>query len=180
LLDLGRIEAEVGLKLEMVSPADIVEEVTDNLQLQARQRGIELQVVPPSQNVPFISADRALLQQALHNLVDNAVDFNVQDGSIWVRYGIEGDQITFEVEDTGIGISPVDQQRLFEKFYRIERSGGDQGSGTGLGLAIVRSIAEQHGGSVWVESELGHGSIFYLSLPIRPSGKKIRSEKEQN
>jgi len=180
LLDLGRIEAEVGLKLEMVSPADIVEEVTDNLQLQARQRGIELQVVPPSQNVPFISADKALLQQALHNLVDNAVDFNVQDGKIWVRYSIAGDQITFEVEDTGIGISPVDQQRLFEKFYRIERSGGDQGSGTGLGLAIVRSIAEQHGGSVWVESELGHGSIFYLSLPIRPSGKKIRSEKDQN
>lgn len=170
LLDLGRIEAEVGLKLDMVSAADIVNEVVDNLQLQAKQRSIDLRVVAPSQNIPFISADKAFLQQALHNLVDNAIQFNNQGGEIWVRYGIEDEQIIFEVEDTGIGISPVDQQRLFEKFYRIESRDKEKQSGTGLGLAIVKSIAEQHGGKVWVESELGQGSVFYLSLPVQHSG----------
>lgn len=179
LLDLGRIEAEVGLKLDMVSAADIVNEVADNLQLQAKQRSIDLRVVAPSQNIPFISADKALLKQALHNLVDNAVQFNNQGGEIWVRYGIEGDQIIFEVEDTGIGISPVDQQRLFEKFYRIESRDKGKQSGTGLGLAIVKSIAEQHGGKVWVESELGQGSIFYLSLPVQHSGGPESRQKPE-
>ena len=167
LLDLGRIEAEVGLKLEMVSAPDIVSEVTEQLRLQARQREIELRVVTPSQNIPFISADRALLQQALHNLVDNAIRFNNQGGEIWVRYGLDADRILFEVEDTGIGISPVDQQRLFEKFYRVESRDKDKQAGTGLGLAIVKSIAEQHGGEVWVESELGQGSVFTLALPVQ-------------
>lgn len=174
LLDLGRIEAEVGLKLEMVSAADIVAEVTDNLQLQAKQREIELRVVPPNQNIPFISADQALLQQALYNLVDNAVTFNHQGGEVWVRYGMDEERITFEVEDTGIGISPVDQQRLFEKFYRVESRGNDTPSGTGLGLAIVKSIAEQHGGEVWVESELGQGSVFYLALPVRQAAERSK------
>ncbi len=171
LLDLGRIEAEVGLKLEMISASDIVSEVTENLQLQAEQKQIQMHVLMANQNVPFISADKALLEQALRNMVDNAIKFTSQGGEVWVRYGMEGDRIVFEVEDTGIGISPVDQQRLFEKFYRVESRGKEKEAGTGLGLAIVKSIAEQHAGEVWVESELGKGSTFYLSLPIQHGNK---------
>lgn len=177
LLDLGRIEAEVGLKLEMISASDIVSEVTDNLELRAEQKDIEMHVSTADQNVPFISADKALLQQALRNLVDNAVKFTSRGGEIWVRYHLEGDRILFEVEDTGIGISPVDQQYLFEKFYKVESRGKEEDRGTGLGLAIVKSIAEQHGGEVWVESELGKGSTFYLSLPIQ---HEILEEKHRN
>jgi signal transduction histidine kinase len=73
----------------------------------------------------------------------------------------------FEIQDTGIGIAPEDKARLFEKFYRGKAREARTRAGTGLGLAIVRSIAERHGGSVWVESEEGKGSTFYLQIPIR-------------
>lgn len=174
LLDLGRIEAEVGLKLDMISASDIIAEVTENLELQAKQKNIEVHVSAGDQNLPFISADKALLQQALRNLLDNAIKFTSQGGEIWVRYKAEGDHILFEIEDTGIGISPVDQQHLFEKFYKVESREKEEDRGTGLGLAIVKSIAERHGGRVWVESELGKGSTFYLSLPIQH--EKAREE----
>ncbi len=176
LLDLGRIEAEVGLKLDMVSAPDIVSEVTDLFKIRASQKKINLQVSSPNQTIPFISADKALLQQALRNLVDNAINFNQQGGDVWVRYKMEDGQMIFEVEDSGIGISPVDQQRLFEKFYRVESREKDKQAGTGLGLAIVKSIAERHGGNAWVESELGSGSTFYLAIPIRQPERKIRAD----
>jgi PAS domain S-box-containing protein len=173
LLDLGRIEAEVGLKLDMVSAPDIVTEVTDAFKIRASQKKIQLHVSPPNQTIPFISADKALLQQALRNLVDNAINFNQQGGEVWVRYKMEDGRIIFEVEDSGIGISPVDQQRLFEKFYRVESREKDKQGGTGLGLAIVKSIAERHGGEAWVESELGSGSTFYLSVPVRQPESRL-------
>jgi len=172
LLDLGRIEAEVGLKLDMISAPDIVSEVADSFKIRASQKKIKLHVSPPNQTIPFISADKALLQQALRNLVDNAINFNQQGGNVWVRYSLEDGKIIFEVEDNGIGISPVDQQRLFEKFYRVESREKDKQGGTGLGLAIVKSIAERHGGDAWIKSELGAGSTFSLAIPIRQPEKK--------
>lgn len=176
LLDLGRIEAEIGLKLDMVSAPDIVTEITDTFKIRASQKKINLRVSPPNQTIPFISADKALLQQALRNLVDNAINFNQQGGEVWVRYQMEEGRIIFEVEDSGIGISPVDQQRLFEKFYRVESREKDKQGGTGLGLAIVKSIAERHGGDAWVESELGSGSTFYLAVPVRQPERIVKSE----
>ncbi len=175
LLDLGRIEAEVGLKLDMISAPDIVSEVTDSFKIRASQKKIKLHVLPPNQTIPFISADKALLQQALRNLVDNAINFNQQGGEVRIRYRLEEGNIIFEVEDNGIGISPVDQQRLFEKFYRVESREKDKQGGTGLGLAIVKSIAERHGGDAWVKSELGSGSTFYLVIPIRQPEKKEKT-----
>lgn len=176
LLDLGRIEAEVGLKLDMISAPDIVSEVADLFKIRATQKKINLQISAPNQTIPFISADKALLQQALRNLVDNAINFNQQGGVVWIRYKMEDGQIIFEVEDSGIGISPVDQQRLFEKFYRVESREKDKQAGTGLGLAIVKSIAERHGGSAWVESELGSGSKFYLAVPVRQPERRMFTE----
>lgn len=167
LLDLGRIEAEVGLKLDMISAPDIVSEVVDSFKIRASQKKIRMQIIPPNQTIPFISADKALLQQALRNLVDNAINFNQQGGQVWIRYKLENGEIIFEVEDNGIGISPVDQQRLFEKFYRVESREKEKQGGTGLGLAIVKSIAERHGGNAWIKSELGSGSTFFLAIPIR-------------
>ncbi len=176
LLDLGRIEAEVGLKLDMISAPDIVSEVADSFKIRASQKKIKLHVLPPNQTIPFISADKALLQQALRNLVDNAINFNQQGGNVWIRYTLEDGKIIFEVEDNGIGISPVDQQRLFEKFYRVESREKDKQGGTGLGLAIVKSIAERHGGDAWIKSELGAGSTFSLAIPIRQPEKKQKQQ----
>lgn len=167
LLDLGRIEANIGLQLEMVPVHDIVERVTDALTLQASQKQIELLVEIPQQTIPLIEADQALLQQALQNLVENAIKYTPANGQVRVAVQIRQNRMIFEVHDNGIGISPLDQPRLFEKFYRSANRDAKRERGTGLGLAIVKSIAERHGGQVWVESQLGKGSHFYLAIPLR-------------
>jgi PAS domain S-box-containing protein len=167
LLDLGRIDAGIGLQLEMVPVHDIIERVVSGLQLQATQKRIQLTYEIPQQTIPLIEADQALLQQALQNLVENAVKYTRPDGKVHIRVVVRQDRMLFEINDTGIGISPVDQPRLFEKFYRGAQQGSKEQRGTGLGLAIVKSIAERHGGQVWVESQLGKGSTFYLAVPIR-------------
>jgi PAS domain S-box-containing protein len=167
LLDLGRIEAGVDLQLEIVLVHDIVEKVTSSLQLQAIQKHIQLNAEIPSQTVPLIEADPALLHQALYNLVENAIKYTDANGTVTVKVQASQDVMTFMVCDTGIGIAPVDQQRLFEKFFRGAQRETRQQSGSGLGLAIVKSIAERHNGRVWVESTLGKGSTFYLVIPLR-------------
>jgi PAS domain S-box-containing protein len=167
LLDLGRIEADIGLQLEMLSVLDIVEEVTEALRLQATQKRIQLHVEVPETTIPLIEADRALLQQALYNLVENAIKYTSERKDVWVRINTKQDRMILEVEDTGIGISPVDQPRLFERFYRSANREAKKERGTGLGLAIVKSIAERHNGRVWVESQLGKGSAFFFEIPIK-------------
>jgi len=170
LLDLGRIEAGVGLQLEMVRVNDIIEKVAGGLNLQAAQKHIQLDLEIPDQSIQLIEADPALLQQALHNLVENAIKFTEADGTVSINLHSMEEKIIFEVRDTGIGIAPADQQRLFEKFYRVTRRGVQHDRGTGLGLTIVKSIAERHGGRVWLESQLGRGSTFFLEIPVRPTG----------
>jgi signal transduction histidine kinase len=175
LLDLGRIEAGVGLQLETVPVVDVVERVVNAMQLQAAQKQIQLTAEIPPQTMPLIEADQALLQQAIQNLVENAIKFTKQGGRVMVRVQVQPVGLVIQVIDNGIGISPMDLPRMFEKFYR-----GAQGTtkdmdqrGTGLGLAIVRSIAERHGGRVWAESQLGKGSTFYLSLPLKQGVKRV-------
>ncbi len=175
LLDLGRIEAGVGLQLELVPVVDIVERVIGALQLQATQKRIQLSSEIAPQTQPLVEADQALLQQALHNLVDNAIKYTEPGGKVTLRLRTQAEALVFEVSDTGIGIAPVDQPRLFEKFFRGASPGGKRSGGTGLGLAIVRSIAERHGGRVWVESQLGKGSTFYFSIPLRQKVEGIQA-----
>jgi len=167
LLDLGRIEAGVGLQLEMVPVHDIIERVINTLQLQATQKRVQLSAHIPEHTIPLIEADQALLQQALHNLVENAIKYTEAGGQVQVRVSTRPDSLVFEVKDSGMGIAPVDQPRLFEKFFRGVQPGAKKEGGTGLGLAIVKSIAERHGGEVWMESQLGKGSTFYVSIPVR-------------
>lgn len=170
LLDLGRIEAGIGLQVEMVPVHDVVERVVGALQLQAAQKKVQLSSHIPEQTIPLIEADQALLQQALQNLVENGIKYTEPGGQVQVRLATRPDCLVFEVSDTGVGIPPVDQPRLFEKFYRAGQNSKKPG-GSGLGLAIVKSIAERHGGKVWVESQLGKGSTFYFSIPFRQPRK---------
>jgi len=167
LLDLGRIEAGVGLQLEMLPVREIVEVVVDSFQLQAKQKRIDLRTEFSDGVPPIIEADQALLQQALHNLVENAVKYTPDGGKVWVRLKSRPNSTLFLIEDTGIGISPVDKPRLFEKFYRSSNRMAKKERGSGLGLAIVKSIVERHGGQMGVESRLGEGSIFYMDIPLR-------------
>ena len=135
--------------------------------MQASQKNIQMDVDFPKNTMPLIEADLALLQQAIYNLVENAIKYTPANGRVSARLIIQGDSILFEVQDTGIGIAPADMPRLFEKFYRGSQREAREQKGTGLGLAIVKSITEKHGGKVWVESELGKGSTFYLQVPLK-------------
>jgi len=167
LLDLGRIDAGVDLQLEMIPVQDVVERVVGALQLQASQKQVVISSDISPHAIPLVEADYALLQQALHNLVENAVIYTEPRGKVTVRVEPDKDQLVFSVCDTGIGIAPVDIPRIFEKFYRGGQKEAKKRQGTGLGLAIVKSIAERHKGRVWVESQLGKGSAFYMEIPFR-------------
>ena len=166
LLDLGRIEFGVGLQVESIPVLDILERATSELQAQAKQKNISLGVELPRDLPHAIEADSALLHQALYNLIENGIKYTPEGGSVTVHLQPALDSLVFAVQDSGIGISANDQKRLFEKFYRGSNRDALIQRGTGLGLAIVKSIAEQHGGKVWVESELGSGSIFFLQVPL--------------
>jgi signal transduction histidine kinase len=110
------------------------------------------------------------------NLVDNAVKYTPSGGNVRVGLDITDKRATIRVADTGIGIAPDDQVRLFEKFHRIKRRETADVKGTGLGLALVKSIIERHEGRVWVESALNEGSTFYVELPI-PSSEELEDVK---
>ena len=166
LLDLGRIDFGVGLQVESIPVLDIVERVTGSLQMQATQKKISLGVEIPRDLPHAIEADQALLQQALYNLVENALKYTAEGGIVTIQLQPAPGSLTFAVQDSGMGIPESDMKRLFEKFYRGSNREALAQRGTGLGLAIVKSIAERHSGKVWVESELGKGSIFYLQIPL--------------
>jgi PAS domain S-box-containing protein len=173
LLDIGKIEAGVGIQMEQCYLPTIIQAVVDDLGLGASQQGIDLQARLPADTPPTLG-DTTLIRQAIKNLVENAVKYTPGPGRVDVGLCQQpapsgaGEQLVVTVQDTGIGIAPEHQGRLFEKFYRIRRRDTVHIRGTGLGLAIVKSIADQHGGRVWVESKLGQGSTFYFGLPLRP------------
>ncbi len=168
LLNLRRIEAGVGIKQEPCNLGLILIEAVDSMRARAAANGLVLRL-EPSEGSVTITGDHTLLRQAIGNLVDNAIKYTPSGGEVSV--GMEVDEargeVIIHVHDTGIGIAPEDQLRLFEKFYRIRRRETGNVPGTGLGLALVRSIIERHGGRVWVESELNKGSTFYIALPLR-------------
>jgi PAS domain S-box-containing protein len=170
LLDLGRIEAGVGLERKPCHLGAVLVEAVDSVRARATSvKGLTLRL-EPAEDVAIISGDAALLRQAVTNLVDNALKYSPNGGTVTVGLSLRNGQAVIRVADTGIGIAPEDQVRLFEKFYRIKRRDTVNIRGTGLGLAIVKSIVERHGGRVWVESELDKGSTFYISLPLSEPG----------
>jgi PAS domain S-box-containing protein len=170
LLDLGRIEAGMGLTLGTVHVGEVVGDVVQSYRARAQNKQLSLDLHLQDDLSP-IEADGALLEQAVGNLVDNAIKFTPSGGRVEVEIQGTDEHIQVLVKDTGVGIAAMDQARLFEKFYHGREGEGTPEKGLGLGLAIVRSIAEQHGGRVHVESRLGEGSTFTLEVPIRQKGR---------
>ena len=165
LLDLGRIEAGVGLAREPVQMAGVIAEVVESLAPHAQSKGVRLHVESPT-SLPRLSGDPTLLRQVITNLLDNAIKYTPSGGEVRLRASSDDVDFIFAVVDTGVGIAPADQARLFEKFFRVRQRGSTQVKGSGLGLAIVKSIVERHGGKAWLESKLGKGSTFYVTLPL--------------
>jgi two-component system sensor histidine kinase SenX3 len=169
LLDLSRIEAEETPSREEVPVPLLLSEAVDRLRPVADHRGIRLEVDGPLDLV--IRGDRRQLVSAVHNLVDNAIKYSDDGSAVQVRATVTPDHarsrdwIELAVADHGIGIPSRDLERVFERFYRVDRARSRDTGGTGLGLSIVRHVATNHGGEVLVESREGEGSTFVLRLP---------------
>ena len=168
LLDLRRIDTQAGLQYEKFQVTDIIHQVVDGYKVRAAQRKVRMKVAVSKPSMPEIDADRALLSQALSNLVDNAIKFTGSGGEVEVGAEQRSEGIVIFVRDTGVGIAPVDQEQLFDQFTQFSKREGREDKG--LGLTIVKSIIERHKGRIWVESELGKGSIFYVLLPFNSHG----------
>lgn len=164
LLTLSQAEGP-GPQLSMggLDLADLIEEVAQGLQPRAAEKRLALTL--DLQRPAPLAGDRDRLAQVLSNLLDNAVKYTPEGGTVTVTLAREGEAWTIRVADTGIGIPPAHQARIFERFYRVDKARSRDMGGTGLGLAIARHIAQAHGGGISVSSSPGKGSAFTLRLP---------------
>ena len=167
LLELSRIEFGDDTHIDELAVQDIVDEAVGRLRAAAEQRKITIDVLVRGN--PRIRGDRRQLVSALFNLIDNAVKFSPPHRPVVIDAQIVGDAVTLSVTDAGIGIPARDIDRIFERFYRVDRARSRETGGTGLGLAIVRHVASNHGGDVTVSSREGDGSAFTLVLPCAPT-----------
>lgn len=166
LLDLGRLDSNDALEIREVAVDEVVRRVVESMDSQVKQKNIDLEVSLPEEPI-MLRADAAFLVQALKNLVENAIKYSSNKGRINLKVQKQAGSVVMTVEDFGPGIAPLDQRKIFKRFYHSENQVGvEERSGSGLGLAIVKSIAERHGGKVWFESKLGRGSSFYLQIPL--------------
>lgn len=165
LLDISWVDGEGPLELRDVYVPAMVAEVIDMLQEVAEQRRVTFEVEIP-EDVGSIPADGERLIQVFDNLFSNAIKYNHEGGVVRVRVTRDHQHILVSVADSGIGISPQDQPHVFERFYRAAEGVRLKIEGSGLGLAISQGILARHGGRIWVESQLGEGSVFHFTLPL--------------
>jgi two-component system phosphate regulon sensor histidine kinase PhoR len=165
LLALSRMESGVmELEPTAVNPGATVARVFNLLEGKALAKQISLIAAPSLANSPPVLADPSKLEQVLINLLDNAIKFTTAGGCITVSASHQNDLIRIDVTDTGVGISPQDLSRIFERFYRVDAARSRDMGGTGLGLSIVKHIVQAHGGTISVDSTPGKGSTFSFTL----------------
>jgi two-component system, OmpR family, sensor histidine kinase SenX3 len=164
LLDLSTIESEDQPRRETVSLRSVIEAAVERVSAAATARRVPVQIHVPDEDVTMVGDDRQLTS-AVANLIDNSVKYSEADQPTDVTVSGSELEVVIEVRDRGIGIPARDLERIFERFYRVDRARSRDTGGTGLGLSIVRHVAEGHGGRVTVESVEGEGSTFRVVLP---------------
>ncbi len=166
LLKLSSIEAgKLDFDFRPVRVGDLIESCVETTRLRADQKQLSVVADCPD-DLPAVRGDARRLAELLQNLLDNAVQYTPQGGRITVHAARGGHSVHISVADTGIGIPADQQQRIFERFYRVDSARSREVGGTGLGLSIARHLAEAHGGRIEVQSEVGKGSTFTLILPV--------------
>jgi len=166
LLKLARIEAgKLEVQFSPVGVVDLAERCAETALLKANRKQILLEIdIPPG--LPPVRGDAGLLRDVLQNLLDNAIQYTPSGGRIHLSASTREREVVITVADTGIGIPLADQERIFERFYRVDAARSREAGGTGLGLSIAKHIVEVHGGRLLVDSEVGAGSKFSFSIPL--------------
>ena len=167
LLKLSAIEGgSMTFHMEPVRLPQLIEHCLEAVSLRAKAHGMKIEG-HAAESLPLVRGDSLRLEEVLKNLLENAIQYTPAPGSIRLSAQTDGESsVVLCVADTGIGIPSTDQQRIFERFYRVDVARSREAGGTGLGLSIAKHIVEAHQGRLWVESELGKGSRFFVSLPI--------------
>ena len=165
LLALSRLESNDQAYDTKVDITVITKKVCTNLQSVAQRQNINLKLHADKQSIELFGDDKALAQ-LVTNLVDNAIKYTPEGGRVDVRLAQQDNEIRLIVEDTGLGIAAVDRERIFERFYRVDKARSREVGSTGLGLAIVKHIVQSHQGRIQVDSEIDRGTCFEVKLPL--------------
>ena len=178
LLELSRIEAGEAAIQEPVAVHLVLAEAVERAAGAAEHSGITLDLQEPSRRL-VVRGDRRQLASAVYNLLDNAIKYSEPGSSVLVRASQHEGEAHLVVADEGVGIPRRDLERIFERFYRVDRARSRDTGGTGLGLAIVRHVASNHGGEITVESREGGGSTFTLALPVHDGPVTVIDDEEE-
>lgn len=165
MMSLAQVDLDANQKHEEVDLQELLKELANEFAIQAKEKVQSLDVKPPT-TPAHINGDSLHLRQALRNLIGNAIKYTPQGGRIQVRAEKEAGQVVVHVKDNGYGIPAADLPFIFNRFYRVRTGKASEVEGNGLGLAIVKAIVGEHGGTVNVESEIGKGTCFSVSLPV--------------
>ena len=165
ILDLSRIEGQAIEAPDVVELNEVINEVVDRLSTFASRKKVEIKT---KLNANTVEGDRLQLISLVHNIIENAVKYSEENSQVEVTLDFSKDSSTvcLNVVDSGIGIPEIELERVFERFYRVDRARSRQSGGTGLGLSIVRNIATRHGGSVKIDSVEGEGTTVTVDLPV--------------
>ncbi len=167
LLSVSRIErGSLQIQSQVTQWENILEEAYNNFLPQAKERQVSLTYVKPTKKLPFVSVDKFRIGEVVSNLISNALNYTPSGGAVEVSTETSGQEVITHVKDTGPGIPPSALPKLFTKFFRVSGVLEQGSKGTGLGLYISKAIVDMHKGRIWVESEIGKGSIFNFTVPV--------------
>lgn len=167
LLSVSRIErGSLQIQLQVTDWGGILEEAYNNFLPQAKERKVGFTYVKPKQKLPLVLVDKFRISEVISNLISNALNYTPAGGSVEVSVEANATEVTTHVKDTGPGIPPSAIPKLFTKFFRVSGVLEQGSKGTGLGLYISKAIVDMHKGRIWVESELGKGSVFNFTVPV--------------
>ncbi len=178
LLTLSRIESRATeLMIVPLRLSKVVESAIGIVASHAKKKNIRvISELPPS--LPDIRADNDALERILLNLIENAIKYSDEGRVIRIKAKTQTDEVCVMVEDEGLGIPREAQERIFERFFRVDKARSRKAGGTGLGLSIVKHLVQSHGGEVWVDSEAGRGSTFFFTLPMAHASEQFEKLEE--
>ena len=178
LLTLSRIDYQkISWRKTKFSIDALLGELTETLSIPAKKHQHSLTYIAP-ENLPKIIGDRDRIQQLLINILSNAIKYTPNGGTIRIVASVRGDEVHIQVKDNGIGIPKADLDRLFERFYRVDKARSRDRGGTGLGLSIAKEIADAHGGRISIESQEKVGTTVHIYLPIHPEEPSVTVEED--